>query len=138
MNFHATRVLTMLCLSALFIFPFTSSIAQTSCNDGETEVIIEISPDEWPNEISWTLIVGGDLVAEGGSNSDTLCVEMDDEFPCFEFTIYDSYGDGLNEPGYYMVYLDGVVAGEGSGDYGYSDQIGFDCAPGTTVMMRLF
>ena len=131
MNLHVTRVLAWIFLPALFLFP-SISLAQTNCDEGETEIVVEISPDEWPNEISWTLLVDGELIAEGGSNSDTLCVVMDDEFPCFEFTIYDSYGDGLNEPGFYNIYLDGELSGGGSGDYGYSDTVTFDCAPGTT------
>lgn len=132
MKLNVTRVFASILLPALF-FIHNSATAQTGdCAEGETEIIIEISPDDWPGEISWDLTVGGELIAEGGSNSDTMCVVMDDEFPCFQFTIYDSYGDGLNDPGYYVVYLDGEVAGEGSGDYGYSDQITFECAPGTT------
>ena len=131
MSLNCTRVLALFMMPALFLISSTA-VAQTDCEDGETEIYIEISPDQWENEISWTLMVGGELISEGGSNSEILCVELDDEFPCFEFTIYDSYGDGLNEPGYYAVHMDGVNVGGGSGDYGYSDQVTFDCAPGTT------
>ena len=131
MNKIVTSLLASFFLPALFLLPL-SFVAQTDCNEGETEITIEISPDDWPGEISWTLLVDGNIISEGGSNSDVLCVELDDEFPCFEFTIYDSYGDGLNSPGYYAIYMDGEEVGYGSGDYGYSDQINFDCAPGTT------
>lgn len=130
--FLNVRVLASIVLPAIFLFS-NSILAQTgNCAEGETEITIEIVPDDYPGEITWALIVDGNLIASGGSNSDVVCVELNDEFPCFEFTIDDSYGDGLNSPGYYAVYLDGEEVGYGSGDYGYYDQINFDCAPGTT------
>ena len=132
MKLNVTRVLAFFCLHFSLFLMLLNVLAQTDCAEGETGIIIEISPDEWENEISWTLLVDGELIAEGGSNSDVLCVELDDEFPCFEFTIYDSYGDGLNDPGYYVVFKWTVLMVEGSGDYGYSDQVTFECAPGTT------
>ena len=59
MNLHVTRVLAWIFLPALFLFP-SISLAQTNCDEGETEIVVEISPDEWPNEISWTLLVDGE------------------------------------------------------------------------------
>jgi hypothetical protein len=121
-------------LFSIFIITFlglSSFSAQTSCIDGETEITIVIISDNYPSEISWDLNVGGNEIAFGGSVGDTLCVLMDDEFPCFNFQIHDSYGDGIYSPGGYWVYLDGVEVGSG-GNYSYGDQVLFDCAPGTT------
>ena len=59
MKLNVTRVLASIFLPALFLIP-NATIAQTGdCAEGETEIIIEISPDEWPGEISWDLLVGG-------------------------------------------------------------------------------
>ena len=93
-----------------------------------------IISDNYPDEISWDLNVGGNEIAFGGSVGDTLCVLMDDEFPCFNFQIHDSFGDGIccgYGDGSYSIYLDGVEVGSG-GNYDYGDQVLFDCAPGTT------
>lgn len=117
-------------LLALTLFAITPLSAQSDCAEGESEIVIVIVPDSWPNEISWDLYVGGELIGDGGSEGDTLCVDMSAEYPCFEFTIHDSYGDGINSPGGYWVYYDGVEVGSGS-NYSYSDEVMFDCAPGS-------
>ena len=126
-----TTFLQVIMLFAFSLMTSTPFFAQTDCADGETEISIVIVADSWPNEISWELEVGGELIADGGSEGTTVCVIMDGEFPCFQFTIHDSYGDGINSPGGYWLYLDGVEVGAG-GNYSYSDEVMFDCAPGTT------
>ncbi|MGY8929561.1 MAG: hypothetical protein ACKVHK_07820, partial [Flavobacteriales bacterium] len=124
-------------LSALWAMSFVLFLsfnisAQTSCADGETEVIIEIISDGYPNEISWDISLGGELIASGdGGGVDTLCVSSADVFPCYLFEIHDSYGDGIFSPGGYWLYLDGEEIASG-GDYDYGDVVAFDCAPGTT------
>lgn len=127
-----TPQLSVFMFIAMSFMAFTSSIAQTNCAEGETEIVIDITPDGYPFEITWDLVVGGEIIADGGFDGDTICLLMEEELPCYEFTIYDSYGDGLNSGGGYWVYMDGVEVGSGGGDYGYSDQVTFDCAPGTT------
>ena len=100
-------------LSALWALSFAIFLsfnisAQTSCVDGETEVVIEIISDEYPNEISWDISLGGELIASGdGGVGDTLCVSSAAEFPCYLFEIHDSFGDGIFSPGGYWLYLDG-------------------------------
>ena len=127
--FIAQRVVLLV---VLFFFTATSSIqAQSDCVDGETEVTIVIIPDAWPDEISWALSVGGEQIEDGGDGEFVLCVETEEEFPCFNFQIQDSFGDGINEPGGYWLYLDGVEVGSG-GNYSFGDQVLFDCAPGNT------
>jgi len=124
-------------LSALWALSFAIFLsfnisAQTSCVDGETEVVIEIISDEYPNEISWDISLGGELIASGdGGVGDTLCVSSAAEFPCYLFEIHDSFGDGIFSPGGYWLYLDGEEIASG-GDYDYGDVVAFDCAPGMT------
>lgn len=115
----------------VLLLPYNIS-SQTSCVDGETEVIIEIISDDYPGEISWDISLGGELIASGnGGGIDTLCVSSADVFPCYLFEIHDSYGDGIFSPGGYWLYLDGEEIASG-GDYDYGDAVAFDCAPGTT------
>ena len=88
--------------------PFTSCGAISGCPEDELQV--HIMTDEYPDETTWVLRdTAGTTVASGGPYSiaynlyvDTVCV---DSVECYEFTIYDSYGDGLIIPGYYELYL---------------------------------
>ena len=126
------KYLSTLLALAFVLFLSISSSAQSFCLEGETELIIEIISDDYPTEISWDITVGGELVAAGvGGGVDTLCVASEDEFPCYLFEIQDSYGDGIYAPGGYWLYLDGVEIASG-GNYTYSDEVSFDCAPGST------
>lgn len=67
------------------------------CND--TEVTLTLVLDNYPSETSWSLTDGGGAtVASGGGYStagativETFCLADD----CYEFTINDSYGDGI-------------------------------------------
>ena len=120
-----------LAIFTVTLFGMTTLSAQTDCAEGETEIIILIVSDAYPNEISWELSVGGAEIAFGESEGDTLCVDMAEDFPCFLFEIHDSYGDGIYDPGGYWIYMDGVEIASG-GDYTYGDEVSFDCAPGST------
>ena len=99
--------------------------------------MVEVTTDGYPGEISWEVVMGSDIVLSGGPYSegetvytDTLCFPSSDE-PCIQFEIFDSYGDGIFDPGGYNVYLDGQVVASG-GNYGDSDGALFACAPGET------
>ena len=99
--------------------------------------MVEVTTDGYPGEISWEVVMGGEVVlsggpyAEGGTMyADTLCFPSSDE-PCIQFEIFDSFGDGIFDPGGYNVYLDGQTVASG-GDYGNSDGALFACAPGET------
>ncbi len=71
------------------LFPIIS-LAQ--CPAGQSELIVNIIPDNYPQESSWKLFVDNLEVEAGTSNSDTLCV---DTTACIRFEMYDSYGDGI-------------------------------------------
>ncbi len=97
----------------------------------EATVEIEIVTDIWPTETTWELIDHdtGALLCAGGPYAEpstlhtaTCCIGFDD---CVDFTIYDSYGDGVFAPGGYAIYLDGtqIHSNIGSGWDGYSDTV---------------
>lgn len=90
-------------------------------------VTVEIVPDNWPGETSWTLTnENGDDIASGGAVGATVCVDIDE---CVIFNIYDSYGDGIYSPGGYYFYYDGELVGSGN-TFGYGTYEEVGCPPG--------
>ncbi len=71
----------------------------TPCTD--TEVTVTINLDNYPEETSWQITnAGGSVVASGGtygSQPDGSTVVVVECLPdgCYDFTINDSYGDGI-------------------------------------------
>ncbi len=128
-------------LGALALMLGLQLTAVAQCADGETEVVVEILTDNYPNEITWTLsdangvlLSGGPYSSNGTTYTDTVCIDSAVEFPCLQFVINDSYGDGIccgYGQGAYTLYLGGVAVATG-GNYGQQDIVQFDCAPGAT------
>ena len=68
---------------------------------GGIDILIEINTDCWGSEVTWDIKDGAATVASGGPYSDqspngeyistTMCIAEG----CYDFTIYDSYGDGM-------------------------------------------
>lgn len=116
-------------ISVFFLFfLFASLKSQASCGVGFSEVIIQIIPDTWPYETSWSLVdIGGLPIDTGTSEGDTICIPTGS---CAVFTIYDSYGDGIYAPGGYWVYVDGVMVAHGDA-FGYQAQFAIACPPGS-------
>ena len=69
----------------------------SNCND--TEVTLTIVLDNYPEETTWeitnagggTVASGGPYASQGGVVNETYCLADG----CYDFTIYDSYGDGI-------------------------------------------
>ena len=110
----------------------------TEC-DG-VDLTVTLNTDGWGNEVSWSVtkdelaILSSDGETPYGNNEEYIastCVpeECDGDYT---FSIFDSYGDGL-QPGSYTVTLDGVVKAQGGGNYGSEDVTEFsgDCSPTT-------
>lgn len=97
------------------------------CEENESELIVEIVIDSWPWEISWEVIdTDGNVYGEGADQGAQFCVPNDQ---CVIFNIYDSYGDGIYEPGGYWLYVDGEEFATGN-NYGYGDSVVITCPPG--------
>lgn len=88
---------------------YSTLFAQTSCSDEESEITITIRTDRFGYETSWTLAtLDGQVlmhVASGtyGNNQiyeHHLCIPIQ---TCLSFSIQDSYGDGINSPGYFNI-----------------------------------
>ena len=101
--------------------------SSASCSPGYTEIIVQIVPDNYPNEISWTIVdSNGSIVANAGAVGDTICVPTGS---CNTFTIYDSFGDGFINPGGYWVYADGTLIANG-GNFGFQADYAINCPAG--------
>ena len=89
--------------------------------------MVEILTDNYPGEITGS-DANGQLLSGGpygstGTTYDTVCIDGADAYPCLQFVINDSYGDGIccgYGQGAYTLYLDGEAVATG-GDYGQQD-----------------
>lgn len=117
-------------LPVIFICLFSLITCKSfaSCQPGNTEIILQIVPDSWPYETSWSITdLGGNTLDTGGSVGDTLCVPSG---TCVIVTIHDQYGDGIYAPGGYWIYVDGVLGAHGDA-FGYLAQFPVGCPPGS-------
>ncbi len=105
---------------------------------GEADIDIELLTDTYGSETTWEVVVhgpgGAQLCAGGPYASNTLyhevCCVPDDG--CYDFIIYDAFGDGLYSPGIVEVYYETVLQGSISGNFGYDEtiaSIGPGCVP---------
>ena len=101
------------------------------CDDGEAKVTVNIKTDNYPGETSWTLkassgeeVMSGDTDEYGNANTEytkSACLSCDGD--THEFTINDSYGDGLccsYGLGSYEVLVNDIVEASG-GEFASSE-----------------
>jgi hypothetical protein len=114
--------------------------SRATCNDpNQVPFRFELKTDEYPDQTSWALIdveTNNVLIsADEGTYSrkhflyvNTYCIEIS---KCYEFTIYDSAGDGICCDGWYKIfYEDTPVLPMKTGDFGetkMSVRFGDDC-----------
>lgn len=113
----------------LFILLISNYYAHAQCINGQAEIQILITPDNYPNESSWKLFSNNIEIASGLSNSDTFCI---DTLNCFRFEMYDSYGDGIccnYGQGSYTVTWEGNIVAQG-GQFTTMATHTFNCQPG--------
>jgi hypothetical protein len=115
-------------LVLLSLFACVSFKSRAACSSGFTEIIVQIIPDSWPTETTWSIVdIGGTVLDTGNYNGDTICIPTGS---CVMFTIYDQYGDGIIAPGGYWIYADGVQILQGS-PFTFIAQFAIACAPGS-------
>lgn len=116
------------CLALALVL--VSGKAWTQCSTGQVQVIVAIVPDDFPNETTWELRDNMGTLLGSGANAlgDTLCVP---NTACLEFTIFDSYGDGIccaYGLGSYTVSYGGTVVAQG-GQFTFSEMSTFGACP---------
>ena len=100
---------------------------------------ITVGGGTWDGEIGWSLELNGDILASGGSGTQTICLPEG----CLTLNMTDTYGDGWNGGTYTLTGADGTLiasgdldtAQQGDGSTQGSDvvQIGVDsCGLGCT------
>jgi len=109
----------------------------TPCTDNEVTVTINL--DNYPEETSWQIVnSGGSVVASGGTygsqpDGSTVSVTECLVDGCYDFIIYDTYGDGIccsYGNGSYSVTSGGSTLASG-GAFGSSETTNF-CVGGST------
>ena len=113
---------------AIFFFHCFSLFSQ--CPAGQFPLLVEINPDNYPNETTWNLYVNNLLTYSGSTNGISAC---EDSSSCMRFEIYDSYGDGIccgYGTGSYNVIWNGLNVASG-GEFQFQATHSFNCAPGT-------
>ncbi len=116
-----------LLLSLIAICGITFS-SYSQCAPGFSEVIVQIIQDTHPTETSWTIADNsGTIIASGDSLGDTLCLATNE---CDMFHIYDTFGDGINSPGGYFIYVNGALKASGT-NFGSDYQLSVNCPDGS-------
>ena len=120
------KIATFIVYLRLLIIITSTQKSQAQCPNGYSQIIVNIIPDNYPNETSWDIRdTANNIVASGTINCDTLCYLTGQ---LLYFTIYDSYGDGIGY-GSYSVYLDGNLVVSG-GQFTTSQTTVFNYPPG--------
>lgn len=110
---------------------FIASYVNAGCNANQVGIHISITPDNYPQEIHWSLrdAVTNQLIDTGNSTGSFICVSST---RCLKFTIFDNAGDGIccgYGNGSYTVTMNGNLVASG-GDYNYSETTTFNCPAG--------
>ena len=122
----------------LFLLALSSALlAQPPCpNTTQLSLIVEIKTDQYPGETAWSVQdVNGEVYAAvdfGDYQANTLyqrqvCVP---DSTCLTFTLLDTYGDGIFEPGFYNIVLEGDTLASGGPEFGESMTVTFNCSDG--------
>lgn len=125
------KIVSSILLVCACIIMNASQYAQAQCPIGNSQIIVNIIPDTYPNETSWDIKdSSSSIIASGTTNNDTICYPTGN---LLYFTIYDLYGDGICCGGFgdgsYNVYVDGNLVASG-GKFGFSETTTFNYPPG--------
>ena len=92
------------------------------------ELTVEVLTDTWPTETSWTLVSSDGTViesVESGSLTEGGVLYQWSYLIApglYTFTIFDTWGDGILDPGYYSLFVDGELAVSGGGSGGFTNE----------------
>lgn len=107
-------------------YPFTVNFAQY-------QIQIDVLTDNYPGETSWEFVnASGNIVVQGGGYSsantlysETICLDNG----CYDFNIYDTYGDGIccgfGNGNYVVTRLDSNIIVANGGNFSFSETTPF-------------
>ena len=106
---------------------------------------IDITTDNYGDEITWVLKENSSVIAQGGPYTGGAAVTQPTVYAtltagnCYSFIMYDSYGDGILSPGFYMVKdATGNVLAYGGSNYTTEDQTNFGTASVGTEINEIY
>lgn len=106
-----------------------------TCGIGESAFTVFIEPDQFANELQFTVTNAGDSVLlSGGFLGGSVCF---DSATCVVFTINDDYGDGILAPGGIWLSVDSIVVDSVVGDFGTTERREFGCPEGFSCISAL-
>ncbi|NMM47808.1 T9SS-dependent choice-of-anchor J family protein [Marinigracilibium pacificum] len=114
-----------------------SSSTTTPPDTTTTVATLSITFDNYPEETRWEILDGSTIIASGGTygsqpDGSTLTQNIELSNGCYDFVIYDSYGDGIccsYGNGSYSLTANGVTLASG-GSFGSSETTNF-CVGGS-------
>ncbi|MCX2743725.1 choice-of-anchor J domain-containing protein [Mangrovivirga sp. M17] len=103
-----------------------------STGGGTTTATLSITLDNYPEETSWEILSGSTVIASGGTygsqpDGSTVTQDIILDDGCYDFVIYDAYGDGIccsYGNGSYSLTADGVTLASG-GSFASSETTNF-------------
>ncbi len=131
---HNRTTMNKLLVLLFFLLGSSALFAQPACPDGELSLIVNIRTDNWGYETSWNITTAqGELLyeVEAGTYSDNTLFQTQVCVPdstCIAFHIEDSFGDGIVDPGYFLLELEGDTIAFGQ-DFGDGTIVNFNCQP---------
>ncbi len=131
-----------------FLTVFLASLFALVCFSQHT-ITIELATDQYGTETTWEVrdILTNQVLAEGGpysnlSSSGITVQSIDpievDGAGCYVFTIWDAYGDGIccaYGAGYFRVYYDEVLVGEGGNFQHEANVAGMGSCPADEISL---
>ena len=104
-------------------------------------VVVTINTDIFGGETSYALTSGGGttILSGGPLPSSATHTNMGNiGAGDYNFTIFDSFGDGMSAGGTYSVDVGGVIVASGGGDFGSSESTNFSVAVPEPATLALF
>ncbi len=134
-------LLSILAAFCLWMGNPTSALAQPACPNGLSSLIVSIRTDGYGYEVSWS-VIGSSGTVYHQVNSHTyanhtlyqtqVCIPADE---CVTVNIHDSYGDGLLNPGYFNISLNGEIIASGGHTYTYDFNTNVGCSGGEICLL---
>jgi hypothetical protein len=99
------------------------------CSDPDAVITVQILTDNYGGETTWELVEQDcGVVASGGPYPNNTLIEVNVDVcstSCYDFTIFDSFGDGIccaYGEGFYNIYYNGELVGSG-GEFGSEETV---------------
>jgi hypothetical protein len=123
---------------ALLLTAFWGNSTMAVCGPGSSEIKVDITADNYPQETSWELrsYPADSLLVSGTINDTVVCVPSG---MCLKFNIHDDAGDGICcgfGNGSYVLLVNGLQVATG-GNFDYDEAVYLNCPQGVACSNTL-